>query len=49
MLSVLPVEVEIWWWLLLNVAVAVVTVGSMIVPSAIVSRISPAESLKYRA
>ena len=49
MLAVLPVKVELWWWILLNVVVAVVTVLSMIIPSAIVSRIKPAESLKYRA
>lgn len=48
MLSVLPVGVELWWWLLLNCAVAIVTIATMILPSAIVSRISPAESLKYR-
>lgn len=49
MLAVLPVRVELWWWLLLNVATAVLTVASMILPSAIVSRISPVESLKYKA
>jgi lipoprotein-releasing system permease protein len=49
MLSVLPVELELWWWLLLNCGVAMLTVAAMIIPSAIVSRFSPAESLKYRA
>ena len=49
MLSVLPVRVELWWWLLLNISAGVIAVGSMLLPSAMVSRIKPSESLKYRA
>jgi lipoprotein-releasing system permease protein len=49
MLSVLPIRLELWWWLVLNVAAAVIAVSSMLLPTAIVSRIKPSESLKYRA
>lgn len=49
MISVLPVSLGLGWWLLLNVTVGIVTVAAMVLPTAIVSRITPSESLKYRA
>lgn len=49
MLSVLPIRLELWWWLVLNISAGVIAVVSMLLPSAIVSRIKPSESLKYRA
>ncbi len=48
MLSVLPVSVDATWWILLNVAALVVTVAVMVLPSAMVARIRPEESLKYK-
>ena len=48
MLSVLPVRVEPGWWLALNAGALAVTVAAMLVPSMIVARISPEESLKYK-
>ncbi len=48
MLSVLPVSVEAWWWIVLNVATLVATIAVMVLPSAMVARIRPEESLKYK-
>ncbi len=48
MLSVLPVRVEAWWWAALNAGALAVTVAAMWLPSMIVARISPEESLKYK-
>ena len=48
MLSVLPVRVEVWWVVALNVGAVAVTVAVMTLPSMIVARISPEQTLKYR-
>lgn len=48
MLNYLPVEVDLWWVVALNVGVAAVTMVMMILPSQLISRINPVESLKYK-
>ena len=48
MLSVLPINVSPAWWIVLNVATLIVTVAVMVLPSAMVARIRPEESLKYK-
>ena len=48
MLNYLPVEVEWWSVVALNAGVIVVTLMMMLLPSQLISRISPAESLKYK-
>lgn len=48
MLNELPVRVELWRVVLLNVGALVVTVVTMLLPSAMIARISPSESLKYK-
>ena len=48
MLSVLPVRVELWWLLLLNAGVLASTLLMMLVPSLIVARIHPDQTLKYK-
>ena len=48
MLSVLPISVSPTWWIVLNVATLIVTVAVMVLPSAMVARIRPEESLKYK-
>lgn len=48
MLSHLPVGWELWWWALLNVAALAATVVVMVLPSAMVARIKPEQSLKYK-
>ena len=47
-LSELPVSVSLWWWLLLNVATLAATVVAMVLPSTMVARIKPEQSLKYK-
>ena len=48
MLSVLPISFSPTWWVALNVATLIVTVAVMVLPSAMVARIRPEESLKYK-
>lgn len=48
MLSELPINIELWWVVALNVGVFAVTLLTMMLPSYIVSRIHPVESLKYK-
>lgn len=48
MLSELPIGMELWWVVALNVGVFGVTLLTMMLPSFIISRIHPVESLKYR-
>ncbi len=48
MLSLLPVSVDWTWWVILNVATLVATIAVMVLPSAMVARIRPEESLKYK-
>ncbi|MBO5894036.1 MAG: ABC transporter permease [Alistipes sp.] len=48
MLSHLPVSWDVWWWVALNVATLIATVVVMVLPSAMVARIKPEQSLKYK-
>jgi lipoprotein-releasing system permease protein len=48
MLNYLPVEVEWWSVVALNAGVIAITLAMMLLPSQLISRISPAESLKYK-
>lgn len=48
MLNFLPVKVELWWVVALNGGVFVITLLMMILPSYLISRISPEQSLRYR-
>ncbi len=48
MLSVLPIRVELWWVVALNVGVCVVTLLLMLLPSLIVARFHPDQTLKYK-
>lgn len=45
--SQVPVDTNIMYWLLLNVGTLIVTVATMVVPSYLISRISPAQSIRY--
>ncbi|NDV67401.1 ABC transporter permease [Dysgonomonas sp. 25] len=42
-----PVETNILYWILLNIGTLVVTVATMIIPSYLISKISPAKSIRY--
>lgn len=48
MLTQLPVRWELWWWAVLNVATLLATVLVMVLPSAMVARLRPEQSLKYK-
>lgn len=48
MLSTLPVRVEAGWWAALNAGALAVTLAAMLLPSMIVARISPEQTLKYK-
>ncbi|MBR4995000.1 MAG: ABC transporter permease [Alistipes sp.] len=48
MLAELPVRLKLWWVVALNVAALAVMMVAMLLPSAMVLRVSPAESLKYK-
>ena len=48
MLSYLPIGWELWWWIVLNVAALLAKVAVMVLPSAMVARIKPEQSLKYK-
>lgn len=48
MLAFLPVRWELWWWVVLNLATLAATVLVMVLPSAMVARLRPEQSLKYK-
>ena len=48
MLSVLPIKVEVLWVVALNVGVFCITLVTMMLPSIIVARIHPDQTLKYK-
>ena len=48
MLSSLPVSFSFGWWIALNVGAMAVSVVVMVVPSLMVAKIRPEESLKYK-
>lgn len=48
MLNFLPVSIEWWWLVALNVGVLIITLLMLLLPSYLVARISPSESLRYR-
>lgn len=48
MLAFLPVRWELWWWVALNIGTLLATVLVMVLPSAMVARLRPEQSLKYK-
>jgi lipoprotein-releasing system permease protein len=48
MLSELPAHIGLGWWLLLNVGVLAATIFVMALPSAVVAKSKPEQSLKYK-
>jgi lipoprotein-releasing system permease protein len=48
MLAFLPVRWELWWWVMLNIGTLLATVLVMVLPSAMVARLRPEQSLKYK-
>jgi lipoprotein-releasing system permease protein len=48
MLSEVPISVELWWWLLLNVGTVAVIVLLMVIPTMIISFIKPDTTIRYQ-
>ena len=46
-LDSVPVEINVWIWLLLNICTLIVAVLMLVGPSYLVSRIHPAKSMRY--
>lgn len=46
-LTQVPIELNFWHWLILNVATLTVCVLSLIVPSIVITRISPVKAIKF--
>lgn len=48
MLSEVPISIELWWWLALNVGTVAVIVLLMVIPTMIISFIKPDTSIRYQ-
>ena len=48
MLSEVPISVEVWWWLALNVGTVAVIVLLMVIPTMIISFIKPETTIRYQ-
>ena len=48
MLSEVPISVELWWWLMLNVGTVAVIVLLMVIPTMIISFIKPETTIRYQ-
>ncbi len=46
-LAVVPIHFNVWYWLLLNISVFVISVLMMIAPSYLVAKINPAQSIRF--
>ncbi len=42
-----PVAIDLWWLILLNVSVFLFSIATMVLPSQIITKISPAKSIKF--
>ncbi len=48
MLSSVPIEVDVWWWLVLNVAVLTTIMLTVSIPARMVSAIEPHKAIKFQ-
>lgn len=46
-LTQVPIELNVWHWVLLNIGTLIVCIAALIIPSAIVSRIEPVKAIKF--
>lgn len=46
-LNTVPIELNFWHWLLLNVGTLLVCIVSLIIPSVVITKISPAKAVKF--
>ncbi len=47
-LTEVPIELNIWHWLFLNLGTLVVCVSALIIPSVVITRISPVKAIKFQ-
>ncbi len=47
-LSEVPISIDLWWWLAINVGAVVVIAITLTLPARIVANISPEESIRYQ-
>ena len=46
-LNQVPIELNVWHWLLLNVGTLTVCLLALIIPSVVVTRISPVKAIRF--
>lgn len=46
-LSQVPIEINVWHWLLLNIGTLVVCLSALIIPSMVIARINPVKAIKF--
>ena len=46
-LSQVPIEINVWHWILLNVGTLVVCLSALIIPSMVIARINPVKAIKF--
>ncbi|MDG1331055.1 MAG: ABC transporter permease [Crocinitomicaceae bacterium] len=46
-LSQVPIEINVWHWILLNIGTLVVCLSALIIPSMVIARINPVKAIKF--
>ncbi len=46
-LTSVPIQLNVWQWLLLNVATLIVCLSALIIPSVVITRINPVKAIKF--
>lgn len=46
-LSQVPIEINVWHWILLNIGTLVVCLSALIIPSMVIARIDPVKAIKF--
>lgn len=46
-LSQVPIEINVWHWLLLNAGTLIVCLSALIIPSMVIARINPVKAIKF--
>ncbi len=46
-LNTVPVQLGIWHWLILNAATLIICVGALIIPSVVITRITPVKAIRF--
>lgn len=46
-LSQVPIEINVWHWILLNIGTLIVCLSALIIPSMVIARIDPVKAIKF--